>query len=239
VDNRCPTRGSQNDALEWVCRNRNDANYCGVAMLYGLYILLVSCVDSHPSLDNNGRQEGTNCSRAPSREGSSSPSSISTPSLSPSVSPLTLGSLPEVSSHHLHSLVFEQGGPSKRISVVDLSLDEEDLFPDSSWDEEFTRKLFGDLNHSLLRSRSDGNVIILSNSDEDEERVCEEDAVDVDASPPSVVSPQPQPSPPIRHMINADLHQIDSSFNSCSRWIMLYQPLIRCCMLTGAIRTLT
>jgi hypothetical protein len=51
---------------------------------------------------------------------------------------------------------------SKRILVVDLSLDEEDLFPDTSWDEEFVTKLFGDLNHRLLGSPSDGNVIILS-----------------------------------------------------------------------------
>jgi hypothetical protein len=39
VDNRRPTRGSQNDALEWVRR-----------MLHGFYILLLSCVDSHLAL---------------------------------------------------------------------------------------------------------------------------------------------------------------------------------------------
>jgi hypothetical protein len=87
----------------------------------------------------------------------------------------------------LCSLVFEQGVTSKRISVVDLSSDEEDLFPDTSWDEEFITKLFGDLNHRLLGSPSDGNVIILSDSDENEEMVCEEDAADADAAPPSTV----------------------------------------------------
>jgi hypothetical protein len=51
--------------------------------------------------------------------------------------------------------------------VVDLSCDEEDLFPDTSRDEEFTRKLFGDLNCDLLGPPSDGNIIILSDSDEE------------------------------------------------------------------------
>jgi hypothetical protein len=50
VDNRRPTRGSRNDALEWARRNRNDANYCGATMLHGFYILLLSCVDSHLAL---------------------------------------------------------------------------------------------------------------------------------------------------------------------------------------------
>jgi hypothetical protein len=31
----------------------------------------------------------------------------------------------------------EHGGPSEEIPVVDLSSDEEDGLPDTSWDEEF------------------------------------------------------------------------------------------------------
>jgi hypothetical protein len=76
--------------------------------------------------------------------------------------------------------------------VVDLSLDEEDLFPDTSRHEEFTRKLFCDLNCGPLRLPSDGNVIILSDSNEEEDEVCEEDTTDVDVTPSSAVkSPAP------------------------------------------------
>jgi hypothetical protein len=66
----------------------------------------------------------------------------------------------------MHSPIFEQGGPSERIPVVDLSLDEEDLIPDTSRDEEFVKRLFGDLNRELLGLSDDGKVIILSDSDE-------------------------------------------------------------------------
>jgi hypothetical protein len=71
--------------------------------------------------------------------------------------------------------------------VVDLcsSLDE-GLIPDISRDEEFTRRLFGDLNRGVLRPPGDGKVIILINSVEEEE-VREEDIVDVEAVPSSVV----------------------------------------------------
>jgi hypothetical protein len=67
--------------------------------------------------------------------------------------------------------------------LVDLSSDEEDIFPDTSRDEKFTWKLFGDLNHGLHRPSSDGNVIILSGSDEEEE-VREEDTANAEATPP-------------------------------------------------------
>jgi hypothetical protein len=76
-------------------------------------------------------------------------------------------------------LCFEQGGPSEKIPVVDLS---------SSSDEEFAKRLFDDLNHGLLGPPGDGKVIILSDSDEEEE-VCEEDAtaVEAEAAPSSTV----------------------------------------------------
>jgi hypothetical protein len=50
VDNRHPTRGSLNDALEWVCGNQNNVHYYDAAMFHGLYILLSSCIDSHLAL---------------------------------------------------------------------------------------------------------------------------------------------------------------------------------------------
>jgi hypothetical protein len=68
--------------------------------------------------------------------------------------------------------------------VVDLSSDEEDTLPDTLREEEFIRKLFGDLNHGLLGLPSDTNIIVLSDTDEEEE-VREEDAVDVEVMPPS------------------------------------------------------
>jgi hypothetical protein len=68
--------------------------------------------------------------------------------------------------------------------VVDLSssLGEEGLIADTSWDTEFTRLLFGNLNHDILGSPGDGKVIILSDSNEEEE-VCEETTADADVAP--------------------------------------------------------
>jgi hypothetical protein len=55
--------------------------------------------------------------------------------------------------------------------VVDLSSssDDGDLITDVSRDEEFTRRLFGDLNRDVLGSHGDVKIIILSDSDEEEE----------------------------------------------------------------------
>jgi hypothetical protein len=86
--------------------------------------------------------------------------------------------------------VFEQGSSFEKVPVVDISLssDEEDLLPNTSCDEEFTRRLFCDLNNDVLGPPSDDNVIILSDSDEEEE-VYEENAVDTEATPSSIVRP--------------------------------------------------
>jgi hypothetical protein len=43
------------------------------------------------------------------------------------------------------------------------------LVVDPSRDEEFTRKLFGDLNHDILRPPGDGKIIIIDDSDEAKE----------------------------------------------------------------------
>jgi hypothetical protein len=55
--------------------------------------------------------------------------------------------------------------------VVDLSSssDDGDLITDVSRDEEFTTRLFGDLNRDVLGSPDDVKIIILSDSDEEEE----------------------------------------------------------------------
>jgi hypothetical protein len=54
--------------------------------------------------------------------------------------------------------------------VVDLSLSSGDecLINDTSHDEEFTRRLFSDLNHDVLGPPDDDKIIILSDSDEEE-----------------------------------------------------------------------
>jgi hypothetical protein len=67
--------------------------------------------------------------------------------------------------------VFEQGGSSGNVPVIDLSSssDEQDFIADISWDAEFTRWLFGDLNRDVLGPPGDGKVIILSGSNKEEE----------------------------------------------------------------------
>jgi hypothetical protein len=85
--------------------------------------------------------------------------------------------------------------------VVDLSSssDEGDLIADVSRDEEFTRRLFGDLNHDFLGPLDDGKIIILNDSDEEEE-VHEEKAADVEVAPSSAA----RSPPPITSTIDTD-----------------------------------
>jgi hypothetical protein len=78
------------------------------------------------------------------------------------------------------------------ILVVDLSSDEEKIFPDITRDEEFARRLFGELNRELLGPLGDDNVIILSDSVEEEE-VHEETTTNIKAAPPSAMN-SPAPS---------------------------------------------
>jgi hypothetical protein len=67
--------------------------------------------------------------------------------------------------------VFEQGGSSDKVLMIDLSLcsDQENFIADTSHDVEFTKKLFGDLNYDILRPLGDGKVIVLDDSDEEKE----------------------------------------------------------------------
>jgi hypothetical protein len=93
--------------------------------------------------------------------------------------------------------VLEQGAPSKKVPVVDLSSssDEEGLILDTSRDEEFTKRLFDDLNRGVLGPPDDGKVIILSDSDEEKEEVHKEDTIDAKAAPSSTMkSPTPTAS---------------------------------------------
>jgi hypothetical protein len=135
-------------------------------------------------------KRGTKRSRSPSKEGSSSPSGSSMPPLALSTSPPRPGSPSEVFSRHPCSLVFEQGGPFEKVLVVDLSSssDEDSLIPNTSRDEEFIKRIFGELNCDVLGLSGDDKIIILNDSnDDEEEEVHEEDATDAEAAPSSVV----------------------------------------------------
>jgi hypothetical protein len=62
---------------------------------------------------------------------------------------------------------YEHGEPSMGLLVVDLSSEEEDATPDTSQDEGSALNLFGDLKRGLLGSPKDGNIIILSDSEDE------------------------------------------------------------------------
>jgi hypothetical protein len=114
-------------------------------------------------------KRGIKSERSPSAEGSPSPSDAKTPPSAPSGSPPPPGSLSEISSCRPYSPVFDQGGSSGKVLMIDLSLssDEENFITDTCRDAEFTKKLFGDLNRDILRPPGDGKVIILDDSDEE------------------------------------------------------------------------
>jgi hypothetical protein len=127
-------------------------------------------------------KKGVKHEHSPSTEGSPLPNDAKTPIPVPSESPPPSGSPSDVSSRHHCSSVFEQGGASGASSVSDPS----SLVVDTSRDEEFTRKLFGDLNRDILGPSGDGKIIIIDDSDDDEAQ--EEGTTDIDpmAVPASV-----------------------------------------------------
>jgi hypothetical protein len=116
---------------------------------------------------------------SPSAEGSSVANDAKTAPPTPSGTPSPPGSPTEVSSRHPRSSVLEQGGPSGNAPVIDLSSssDEKDSIADTFRDFEIAKRLYGELNSDLLGSSGDGNVIILSDSDEEKEEAHEEKSV--------------------------------------------------------------
>jgi hypothetical protein len=80
--------------------------------------------------------------------------------------------------------VFEQGGSSKDILVIDLSSssNEEDYVGDFARDFEFAQKVFGELNRDVLGLPGNGKVIILNDSKQEEE-VHEEATANTDVVP--------------------------------------------------------
>jgi hypothetical protein len=89
--------------------------------------------------------------------------------------------------------MYEHGEPSVGFPVVDLSLEEEEVTPITSQDEEITRKLC-DLNRGLLGPLGNDIIIILNDSDVEEE-VCKDDRTDAETMPSSARnSPAPSSS---------------------------------------------
>jgi hypothetical protein len=133
--------------------------------------------------------------RSPSNEGSSSPSKASTPPPSRSGSPPPTQSPPATSSRRLCLPLCEQGGPSEPVPVVDLTLSsgEEDSVTDTSRDKEFARKLFSDLNHDILGLPGDGKIIIISDSD-DEDETHEDATINTEVAPPSAANSADSPT---------------------------------------------
>jgi hypothetical protein len=150
-------------------------------------------------------KKGTKRPRSPSVEGRFSPNDAKTPPSAPSRSPPPPpGSPSEISSCHPRSPVFEQGGPSGNIPVIELSssLNKDDFFAATARDAEFARWLFGDLNHDLLGPPDNNKVIVPSDSD-DKEEMHEETSVDAKAVPFAAV----KSSTPASSTANADEDQ--------------------------------
>jgi hypothetical protein len=129
---------------------------------------------------------------SPFAEGSPAANDAKTPPLEPSGTPSPPGSPLEVSSHRPFSPVFEQGGPSGKAPVIDLSSssDEEDSFANTSRDFEFAHRLYGELNRDLLGPPGDGKIIIHNNSDKEKEEAREEKSTGAeDATASAAVNP--------------------------------------------------
>jgi hypothetical protein len=78
---------------------------------------------------------------------------------------------------------------------VDLALSsgEEESIADTSQDEEFARKLFGDLNRDILGPPGDGKIIVISDSDNEDE-THEDAAVNAEAASPSATNSVDSPT---------------------------------------------
>jgi hypothetical protein len=120
-------------------------------------------------------KKGVKREHSPSAERSPLTDNATTPIPVPSGSLPPLGSPSDVSSCCRCSLVFEQGGASGVTPVSGPSL----LVDDTSRDEEFARKLFGDFNRDILGPPGDGKIIIIDDSDDDDESQ-EEGTTDID-----------------------------------------------------------
>jgi hypothetical protein len=147
---------------------------------------------------------------SPSTERSPLPDNVKTPTLVPSESPPPPGSPSDVSSRRHCSLVFEQGSASGATLVSGPS----SLVVDTSHDEEFTKKLFGDLNHDILGPPGDGKIIIIDDSDDDDDAQ-EEGTAGID---PTTVPASATDAPTGARVANSDdqgsEHEVDGGGDS-------------------------
>jgi hypothetical protein len=74
-----------------------------------------------------------------------------------------------------------------------LSSGKEDSVADTSRDEELAKKLFGDLNRDILGPPGDDKIIILSDSDDEDEKP-KDSAVNAEAAPSSVANSPDSPT---------------------------------------------
>jgi hypothetical protein len=109
-------------------------------------------------------KKGVKHERSPSTEGSHLPDDAKTLTPVSSGSPPPPGSPSDVSSC-CRSSVFEQGSASGATPVSGPS----SLVVDTSRDEEFARKLFGDLNSDIIGPPGDGKIIIIDDFDDDDD----------------------------------------------------------------------
>jgi hypothetical protein len=75
---------------------------------------------------------------------------------------------------------------------LELSSGEDESIVDTSRDEEFARKLFGDLNRDILGPPGDSKIIVISDSDDDDE-THEDAVVNAEAAPPSATNSADSP----------------------------------------------
>jgi hypothetical protein len=73
--------------------------------------------------------------------------------------------------------VFEQGNASEKIPMLKPS----SFIVDTSRDEELPRKLFGDVNRDILMAPGDGKIIVIDDSDDNDEAQ-EEKTVDIEST---------------------------------------------------------
>jgi hypothetical protein len=110
-------------------------------------------------------KKGIKHERSPFAEGNPLPDDAKTPPPAPSGSPPPPRSPSDVLSCRHCSPLFELGSASRMTPVSGPS----SLFVDTSRDEEFARKLFGDLNRDILGPSGDSKIIIIDDSDDDDE----------------------------------------------------------------------
>jgi hypothetical protein len=137
-------------------------------------------------------KRGVKRERSPSAEGSLLPNDAKTPPPAASRSPPLSGSPSKVSSHRRCSPVFEQGSASGMAPLSGPA----PLVIDTSRDEKFARKLFGDLNCDILGPPGDDKIIIIDDSDDDDE--AQEETAGID---PTVV-PAPTANAPAGAEVN-------------------------------------